>query len=159
MKALETEYDGIFFRSRLEARWAILFNSLKLRWVYEPECFILSSGQKYTPDFYIPKFDLYVEIKPNFDWLKDDYHYGRYKEFNKKLLVLSGDYPNFNVNYLINGYLTYDGQYEDCNVVFCPNSKYEPFFYSGNYLGENEDLFEDDYKKELNEVKKHRFWN
>ena len=47
MKSIETEYNGILFRSRLEARWAILFDALELKYVYEPECFILSNGQKY----------------------------------------------------------------------------------------------------------------
>ena len=56
MKAIETEYKEILFRSRLEARWAILFDALNIEWVYEPDCFILSNNQKYTPDFYIPKF-------------------------------------------------------------------------------------------------------
>ena len=37
MKAIETEYDGYRFRSRLEARWAIVWNELGIDYLYEPE--------------------------------------------------------------------------------------------------------------------------
>lgn len=158
MKVLETEYKGIIFRSRLEARWAILFDALNLKWVYEPECFILSNNQKYTPDFYIKKYDLYIEIKPNFDWIKNEYHYNRYSLFEKQLLVLSGDFPNFDVNCLFKCYIDDNGVEHNGDVVFCPNTKYEPFFYSGYYLGDSTDGFENDYKEEMNIVKKFRFY-
>ena len=35
--ALPTKYAGIQFRSRLEARWAVFFDALKIKWEYEPE--------------------------------------------------------------------------------------------------------------------------
>ena len=152
MKAIQTEYNGILFRSRLEARWAILFDALKIDWVYEPECFELSNGLKYTPDFYIDKYDLYIEIKPNNDWMGEKYHYDRYKSFSKHLVVLAGSYPSFNT-------FNYSNDYE-MGVIFCPCRKYEPLFYSGNEVGEINELINNDlYKEELNEVKKHRFWN
>jgi len=155
MKAIETEYKGVLFRSRLEARWAILFDALKLDWVYEPECFELSNGMKYTPDFYIQKYNLYIESKPNFEWTEKDYHMDRYKLFKRRLLVLSGPYPNFNVSALMSTYLE-----NDSNVVFCPNRKYEPFFYVGvEDLGNVSGIINDeDYKKELNKVRSHRFY-
>lgn len=156
MKAIETEYNGILFRSRLEARWAILFDALSLNWVYEPECYLLSNNQKYTPDFYIKRFDLFIEIKPSFDWLDNKYHFDRYKLFEKKLLVLSGDYPNFDVNYLFHN-IDEGIRYEN-NVVFCPNRKYEPFYYSGYELGSDEGEFNSDYIEELNKVKSYRFY-
>jgi hypothetical protein len=161
MKALETEYSEILFRSRLEARWAILFDTLKLEWVYEPECFILSNNQKYTPDFYIKKYDLYIEIKPTFEWIENQYHLNRYKLFEKKLLVLSGDFPNFNENYL------FDNEIEGNNigVIFCPFSKHEPFYYTGSSIEDQYNLddsdyygYNEDYKKEIAIVKKYRFY-
>lgn len=36
-KAVETVYKGYLFRSRLEARWTIFFDSLGIKWEYEPE--------------------------------------------------------------------------------------------------------------------------
>lgn len=51
-RAIETRYKGYRFRSRLEARWAVFFDSLGLKWEYEPEGFELPSG-RYLPDFYL----------------------------------------------------------------------------------------------------------
>jgi len=75
IKAIETAYRGYKFRSRLEARWAIFFDTLHLKWVYEEEGFdfidtpvvycgdeILYTGY-YLPDFYFPDLNYYVEIK------------------------------------------------------------------------------------------------
>ena len=63
MKAIETVYKGYRFRSRLEARWAVFFDALDIAWTYEPEGFDLD-GEWYLPDFWLPGFDLFVEIKP-----------------------------------------------------------------------------------------------
>ena len=58
IKAIETEYDGHRFRSRLEARWAVFFNAIGLAYEYEIEGFEMD-GTRYLPDFYIPSFLLY----------------------------------------------------------------------------------------------------
>ena len=50
IKAIETRYAGCRFRSRLEARWAVFFDHLGIRWEYEPQGFELPSGP-YLPDF------------------------------------------------------------------------------------------------------------
>jgi hypothetical protein len=62
-KAIETEYNGYKFRSRLEARWAVVFDWLKVKYQYEPQGFELEDGLRYLPDFYLPEHKLYVEIK------------------------------------------------------------------------------------------------
>ena len=64
MKAIETRYKGYRFRSRLEARWAVFFDAMGIEWVYEPEGFDLGNGVYYLPDFYLPKYDAWIEIKP-----------------------------------------------------------------------------------------------
>lgn len=51
LKAIETRYAGYRFRSRTEARWAVFFDSLDIKWDYEPEGFELSDGTWYLPDF------------------------------------------------------------------------------------------------------------
>lgn len=63
IKPIETIYNGYRFRSRLEARWAVFFDSAGIPYEYEPEGFILSDGTYYLPDFYLPWFHAYVEIK------------------------------------------------------------------------------------------------
>lgn len=62
IKPIQTRYKGYHFRSRLEARWAVFFDALGLNWEYEPEGYQTSEGW-YLPDFYLPKFDCFVEIK------------------------------------------------------------------------------------------------
>ena len=70
MKPIETRYNGRLFRSRLEARWAVLLDAVWLRWEYEVEGFVLPSGP-YLPDFFLrlsdsphPGAGYWVEIKP-----------------------------------------------------------------------------------------------
>ena len=62
VKAIETKYGGCRFRSRTEARWAVFFDALGLKWEYEKEGFELPSGW-YLPDFWIPEWRAWVEVK------------------------------------------------------------------------------------------------
>lgn len=65
MKAIETHYKGYRFRSRLEARWAVFFTSIGVRWEYEPQGYELADGSRYLPDFWIEAdYGLFVEVKP-----------------------------------------------------------------------------------------------
>ncbi|TDW90515.1 hypothetical protein EV137_4334 [Kribbella pratensis] len=48
---IETHYAGCHFRSRLEARWAVFFDSLDIPWLYEPEGYHLGDAGAYLPDF------------------------------------------------------------------------------------------------------------
>ena len=50
IKAIETEYDGHRFRSRLEARWAVFFNAVGLTYEYEIEGFEMD-GTRYLRTF------------------------------------------------------------------------------------------------------------
>lgn len=72
IKAIETEYNGYRFRSRLEARWALFFDALGIRYEYEPEGYSLSDGSMYLPDFYLPDIKYYVEVKGMSNHLLDD---------------------------------------------------------------------------------------
>lgn len=63
MKAIETVYNGYRFRSRLEARWAVFFDALGIEYEYEPEGVRLSNGEYYLPDFYLPYFHSFFEVK------------------------------------------------------------------------------------------------
>ena len=63
MKPIQTYYNGYHFRSRLEARWAVFFDALKVKYEYEPEGFNLGNGILYLPDFYLPEYRCYFEVK------------------------------------------------------------------------------------------------
>jgi len=54
--AIETKYDGYKFRSRLEARWAVFFNTVAIEWEYEPQGFHIETYRgriNYLPDFWL----------------------------------------------------------------------------------------------------------
>lgn len=63
IKPIETVYNGYRFRSRLEARWALYFDLLGIKYEYEPEGLVLNNGTYYLPDFYLPDFLCYFEVK------------------------------------------------------------------------------------------------
>lgn len=108
MKAIETRYKGYRFRSRLEARWAVFFDAIPLAWEYEPEGVVLPSGP-YLPDFYLPRFDVWAEVKPaddTFNW-PQAFELAAYKK--RPVLALIGSpadtwlpiaIPAFTFNYL-----------------------------------------------------------
>lgn len=63
MKVIQTKYKGYKFRSRLEARWAVYFDSLEIEWEYEFEGYNLD-GTYYLPDFWLPALNMWAEVKP-----------------------------------------------------------------------------------------------
>jgi hypothetical protein len=64
LKAIQTVYKGYQFRSRLEARWAVFFDGIGIKWDYEEQGFDLN-GCWYLPDFHLSDFPCFVEIKPH----------------------------------------------------------------------------------------------
>ncbi|MEZ4156729.1 MAG: hypothetical protein R3B52_02015 [Candidatus Paceibacterota bacterium] len=87
------DLGDVYFFSRWEANYARALNLLGIKWVHQPKTFSLKT-QKYTPDFYLPESDEYVEIK-NF---LSDYSRKRDSEFRelypdlKLTLILKEDY-------------------------------------------------------------------
>ena len=70
--AKETLYGGQLYRSTLEARWAMFFDLAHIKFVYEPETFYCGTYNDvedstydifYEPDFYLPEYDIYCEVK------------------------------------------------------------------------------------------------
>ncbi len=71
--AIDTAYNGRKYRSRLEARWAVFFDAMNTKHVYEPEGYNLAGSgwartdglnTLYLPDFWLPNLRIYVEVKP-----------------------------------------------------------------------------------------------
>ena len=97
IKHIETVYNGYRFRSRLEARWAVFFDAMGIKYEYEPEGYILKDGSRYLPDFLIyvrhrSETDewepIYVEVKG----IMSPYDEKRIKQFPAPLLIL-GNLP------------------------------------------------------------------
>lgn len=104
IKAIETKYKGCAFRSRLEARYAVLFDALGIKWEYEPEGFVLEDGTWYLPDFWLPKFNgpegLWVEVKP------DDRDFDTAKNFARSTgqsILLADGTPDCKVYWIADG--------------------------------------------------------
>jgi len=68
---------GIYVRSRWEANICRYYNFTDTKWIYEPKIFFFNDSTfikkkikkgtlSYTPDFYLPGADLYIEIKAFF---------------------------------------------------------------------------------------------
>jgi hypothetical protein len=60
---IQTKYKGYYFRSRLEARWAVFFDTLGIKWEYEKEGFTFENGISYLPDFWLPELNMWAEVK------------------------------------------------------------------------------------------------
>lgn len=115
MKAIETIYKGYYFRSRLEARWAVFFDALELPFGYEPEGFDIG-GLRYLPDFrmslkvyvlnsdqhlYIDSYTLFFECKPSGIFLneRDRLKIGSFaKAYNYGIVACFSDPQTYNVN-------------------------------------------------------------
>ena len=118
MKAIQTYYKGYKFRSRLEARYAVMFESMGLTWMYEPEGFILKSGKYYLPDFYIKEIDSYIEVKPFYqkkehDALMLDF----YKSTMKTLMIFDSHFLKYGAYYVPN----LDHKWSQGNKSYCYN--------------------------------------
>lgn len=88
INAIPTEYNGITFRSRTEARWAVFLDVLKIKWEYEAEGYQLLSGS-YLPDFWVPEIDAFLEVKP--EGAEEDRRWSELVALtNKRLFVTSG---------------------------------------------------------------------
>jgi hypothetical protein len=70
VQGTDTDYKGCRFRSRLEARWAVFFDSLGVVWEYESRRIQVTQrltmkgeSYEYLPDFWLPDFKTWVEVK------------------------------------------------------------------------------------------------
>lgn len=55
----------IDMRSTLEGRWAVFFDYLNIKWVYEPDRHPVDGTVRtsYLPDFWLPEHNVWVEVK------------------------------------------------------------------------------------------------
>jgi hypothetical protein len=61
--SIQQEYSGTTYRSRTEARWAVLMDAAGVGFQYEPEGYALVSGW-YVPDFWVSGLNAFLEVKP-----------------------------------------------------------------------------------------------
>lgn len=150
IRAIPTIYKGISFRSRLEARWAIIFDKLGVDWHYETEGYDIPVENgitlRYLPDFMLyggsercPE-QLFVEVKGNMkaeDAMKISAfskHYPIYVVGNipQDLMdICNGIETDFNVSYY--NFQTVDGDYFGAVLGACKNGGWGLFGADGSY--------------------------
>lgn len=57
------QYKNINFRSEIEAEYAKWLDQSGLTWFYEPTTYRLSDGSKFTPDFFVNEWNMFVTIQ------------------------------------------------------------------------------------------------
>jgi len=92
-----TGLDNVEFAHPSEREFARILDFYRVRWEYEPRSFLLRSEGKrvvemFTPDFYLPDLDLYVELTTLKQSLVTDK--------NRKLRRLRELYPDINIKLL-----------------------------------------------------------
>lgn len=126
---IPTRYRGRLFRSRLEARWAVFFETLLLPWEYEREGYPCKS-KYYLPDFWLPRQKRWVEIKP-YDFKESTEHLNELAAMTDyPVLLLEGQIPwvrgyfpqndlgeAFGTQYFRGGEA--DAEYMFCRCEFC----------------------------------------
>ena len=89
-RSVPTRYRSDMMRSRLEARWAKVFDSLGIEYYYEPQLYKFGDIS-YLPDFYLPRQDIFFEAKGVMD-KDDEQKISALAENTKKDIVIG--YPN-----------------------------------------------------------------
>jgi len=89
------KYKNIWFHSSYEVAYARYLDYNNIKWQYEPETFNLGNTT-YTPDFYLPKFNLYIEIKGF--WREDSKKkYIKFKQKNTIVLLNQSKLHNLGI--------------------------------------------------------------
>lgn len=131
IQAIPTRYKGYHFRSRLEARWAVFFDALGIKWEYEPQGYALD-GVPYLPDFRITAMtdfpdveDFFVEVKHECVSLTE----GQHVDLCRALAKYSGSRV-----LLLNGSAAATSY-----MCFAPDgSNYLVWFFDGGFVQEND---------------------
>ncbi len=69
---LPTKYRSVTYRSRKEARFALALSEMGIPYIYEPMVFSRPSGGTYKPDYFLPRQQLWVELKPQRPHLEEE---------------------------------------------------------------------------------------
>jgi len=97
------DLNDTYFRSAWEANMARYYNFMNIKWEYEPKTFIFETIKRgsvsYTPDFYLPEEDRWVEVKGWMD-AKSKTKLKRFKkyypeEYKKLEIIGESEYKEF----------------------------------------------------------------
>lgn len=124
IRAIETEFDGVMYRSRLEAQTALFLKKLHLKYLYEPHVIDLGDGVNYVPDFYLPDIDTYIEVKGGHNERLDKWE--KFVELREKELIEKhGDAFSFNGRNILIKETGIDNK--NINIIFCSSCEKKSF--------------------------------
>ena len=89
------DYKDINFANESEKEFVKILDFYGIKWFYEPKTFPIEWGSdgkpivSFTPDFYLPEYDLYIELTTLIQKL--------ITRKNKKLKMLKDFYPDINI--------------------------------------------------------------
>jgi predicted nuclease of restriction endonuclease-like RecB superfamily len=83
-------YKGYLMKSSWEIKYAKYLDKNNIKWEYENKTFDLGNTT-YTPDFYLPETDIYIEIK---GWFR--------KDAKRKMKLFYKLYPKINLRLITN---------------------------------------------------------
>lgn len=75
-----------------EAEFAQILDYYQIRWEYEPQTFVIGDDEAFSPDFFLPDFDLFIELTTAKQALIG------YKR--RKVRLLKERYPEINIKLL-----------------------------------------------------------
>jgi hypothetical protein len=108
IKAIETEYNGYLFRSRIEARWAVFFDTLGVKYEYEKEGYDLGHLGWYLPDFWLPELKVFVEVKGKYPTLKEELKARQLIwDTDYSMIFLFGNIPSPDMGYYNDNWVEY----------------------------------------------------
>jgi hypothetical protein len=133
------EWNDIIFDNKLQMWWAIFFKQCNIKFDYKPNNFFLDNGVRFTPDFYLRKSGLYIQINKNLDWLNNDYLYNTYFNFGKlhNLIVMSNEIVSIKEVSAL-----FWTNYED-NIVEMKNVMFNPLSDKENYMSDFQEVYEE----------------
>jgi hypothetical protein len=156
IRNIPTRYKKVLYRSRLEARWAVFFDELGIKHIYEHEGFNLANGEYYLPDFYLPYYGIYCEVKPTLSELElNKSTFVNFTKTSNWLLMLVG-IPNVNTTILFQ-------KHDSILVVPFVNLIKENYgnYWSSPYdFGSNQDRFKEYnlFKNAIEVAEKYNFY-
>ncbi len=119
IKPIETKYKGFRFRSRLEARWAVFMDALGIEYEYEKEGYDLGEEGWYLPDFWLPDFKAFLEIKPTRESILESRD--KFRALCKlRPVIVVGGYPDNQVSSSV-GFVCFN---------FVPKPTFHPFYWA-----------------------------
>jgi hypothetical protein len=93
--ATKHDYKDINFANESEKEFVKILDFYGIKWFYEPKTFPIEWGSdgkpivSFTPDFYLPDYDLYIELTTLIQKL--------ITRKNRKLKMLKNLYPDINI--------------------------------------------------------------